>query len=88
VGNWPTVLAFCGGDPEVVVEYQGVLKAAPVRDFLLGLRDVRACRDAAKKTQRSPPRESESIHQRGGGGTSAELMMGVAHRCLAGRLGS
>ena len=59
VGKYPTLLVFCEGNEDAVVEYKGQMKAKEIKEFITGLAGAKKCWDAAKKTKRTPPRESK-----------------------------
>lgn len=61
VGKYPTLLVFCAGDQDQVVEYQGDLKFKEISAFVAGLTDSAKCAAAAKHTKRSPPRKKPVI---------------------------
>ena len=57
VGKYPTLLVFCEGSEDAIVEYKGEMKAKEMREFVMELAISKKCWDASKKTKRSPPRE-------------------------------
>jgi hypothetical protein len=62
VGKYPTLLFFCGGEEEVVVEYRNEMKDVKVlKEWAEALKDQKVCAEWAKKTKRSPPREKPVI---------------------------
>ncbi|CAM9433631.1 unnamed protein product [Phaeothamnion confervicola] len=59
VNSYPTLLVFCGGDENAVVEYgasAAEFKAEPLASFLKGLESGEACREARKRRRSAGPR--------------------------------